>query len=96
MDLDYKLVRVCEECSARYTKEIEPTEDEIEEFEALTLQGHFIRYETDEEVVYQKSFFICQDCEHSTRMNDIDNTPPQYLQHQPPPLTILNKYRKSD
>lgn len=95
MDKDYFIVKHCEECDAIYKRSIQPTEDELEDYELAVNAGVYTISETDDEICFYQSFFICPDCEQSTFMDQTDNEKRSYqisLTTQP---NVLNKYRKS-
>ena len=62
--------RICEECEASYNKELPYSLTKIDELNEKVSEGKYTFTETENQLIYRKTWFVCQDCEHSTKMND--------------------------
>lgn len=62
--------RVCEECEGTYPLQLEYSLTKIDELNQLVSEGKYVLTETEDKLIYRKTWFVCQDCAHSTRMND--------------------------
>lgn len=61
--------RICEECRGLYPQEVEHSLTKIDELNEKVSEGKYTFTETENQLIYRKTWFVCPDCSGSRQMD---------------------------